>query len=233
MERKYSLAIHDLRVTDNEKAVEIISSLMEQFRVPLTVHLVFDAHLDKYPELLKFLSKKIYANAIEVVFHGLTHQCSRNVGKMSSFYHKHQAEYLDNNEQLRENTMQMFRNATNLLERNLGICPPCWLTTKENYKMFRSLSPLYIELLTSIHFQDQKVFSPVVSLGSPKASELIFLKKLALFILFSGMILRKNKVRIAIHTCDIENTDSMKFFERIISRLGYKKFQPVLLRELR
>jgi hypothetical protein len=232
MERKYSLAIHDLRVTDNEKAVETLSSLITRFRVPLTVHLVFDAPLGEYHELLKFISEKINSKSLEVVFHGLTHQCSRKVGKISSFYHKYQAEYLENDEQLRVNTLQMFRNVTELLGRNLGICPPCWLTTKENYKMFKSLSPLYIELLTSLHFQDQKVFSPIVSLGSPKESELFFLRKLARFILFSGMIVRKNKVRVAIHTCDIENTDSMKFFDLIIARLNYKKFQPVLLREL-
>lgn len=230
--RKYSLAIHDLTVSGNEITLEAIKRLMNSFAVPLTVHLIFDKPFDNSPELYKFLKKMVESEKLEVVFHGLTHQCSRKVSKLLGFYHKHQAEYLDDSHLLRKNTEEIFNNSRVLFGTGMGICPPCWICSKKNKVFLQGLKPLFIENILSISFKDKKHFSPVISLGSLNRSELFFLKILACLMYILSRVKKRIHLRVAIHACDLGKPASMEFFSTVILSLNRAKFQPVLLKNL-
>jgi hypothetical protein len=232
MKRKYSLAVHDLKVSEDESTVETLKRVADIFGIPITVHLVFDNTLPATPALLHFLQENMATGAIEVVFHGLSHRCPETVSKIFAFYHKYQAEYLEDSELLRGKTSIMYTQATTLFSYNLGICPPCWISHKRNFLFFRTLKPAYIEKLLSVSFQRRKVFSPVISLGSPNDGELFFLKVLAWFMYSLSGILPNSHTRIAIHPCDLEKPSSLAFFKRKVKQLQKKGFEPVLLKYL-
>ena len=213
--------------------MNIIKHVMDLFGIPLSVHLIFDKSLENENVLLKFILENLKSGKLEIVFHGLTHQCSENVPKTLVFYHKYQAEYLDDSDLLRENTKEMFCNSKSLLGRNLGICPPCWIAIKKNIQFSHALEPLFIENLLSISIENKKHFSPVISLGSPEDIELLFLKILAWLMYALSIAKRKINLRIAIHTCDLEKPASMIFFSMIVKKLDKNKFQPVLLKEMK
>ena len=230
--KKYSLSLHDLRVSWNEETVKKIKYVMDLFEVPLTVHLVFDIPLSQDSVLSDFILQNLKDQKIEIVFHGLTHKCSREVSKLLAFYHKYQAEYLDDSDELREKTQKMLYNTIYFLRMNIGICPPCWIAHKKNTYFFKTLKPLYIESLLSIFYSGTKIFSPVISLGSPNKCELYFLKILARSIHILSIISGNSNLRVAIHDCDLDKKNSIKFFSGIIGSFKARKFQPVLLKNL-
>src|ERR1035437_6110376 len=125
MKRIYSLALHDIRVSGGENSVKTIRRVMDLFGIPLTVHMIFDKSLGNEDVLLKFILENLESGKLEIVFHGLSHQCSGKVSGALAFYHKYQAEYLDDSEMLREKTKEIYNNSKFLLGSNLGICPPC------------------------------------------------------------------------------------------------------------
>ena len=233
MGRSYSLALHDVRASGGENSMNTIKHVMDLFGIPLTVHLIFDKSLENEDVLLKFILENLVNKKLEIVFHGLSHQCSKNVPKTLVFYHKYQAEYLDDSDLLRENTREMFYNSKLLLGCNLGICPPCWIATKKNIQLFQSLNPLFIEKLLSISVENKRHFSSVISLGSPVNKELIFLKILAWLMFTLSLVKRKLNVRIAVHLCDLGKPASMTFFSTVIKKLDKNKFKSVLLEEMR
>jgi hypothetical protein len=108
MNRTYSLALHDIRVSGGINSVNTIKHVMKSLGVPLTVHLIFDRSLENETVLSKFIIENIENGKLEIVFHGLTHKCSTNVPKTLTSYHKYQAEYLDDSELLRENTRELY-----------------------------------------------------------------------------------------------------------------------------
>ena len=232
MERLFSLALHDVRVSWSEKAVEIIANVMEQFEVPLTVHLIFDQPLRENSALANFILENIANNKLEIVFHGINHECSKKVSKLWAFYHKYQAEYLDDNNELRQNTAKIFESTANLLKTNLGICPPCWIAIKKNFQFLKSLSPLYTESLLALSNKDGRRFSSVISVGSPNSSEIFFLKILAKFIFYLSFLSLHKRIRVAIHICDLENAKSLSFFQNIVSELQKYRHRAALLNEL-
>lgn len=225
------MALHDLRISEGCKNIAIIEGLRRRFRIPLTIHLICDAELPIHPELSAYLQDLTHSGGLEIVFHGLRHTCSKDVASLGAFYHKHQAEYLDNDAGHQAATKRTFRALAHLLQRESGICPPCWLATRENHAVFRALNPLYIETLLSLHFQDKRITSPVLSLGSPNGVEIFFLKKLAGAIFWSSALFGLNRVRIVIHTCDLAS-GSLPFFEAMIAKFNLRGFKPALLREL-
>jgi hypothetical protein len=232
MGRLYSLALHDLRVSEGRIIIQTIEELREYFQIPLTIHLVFDAELSTQPELLLYLQDQIHAGNLEIVFHGLKHTCSKNVPKLLAVFHKYQAEYLDNDQEHREATKKSFTDIADKLNMKIGICPPCWLASRKNIDFFRSLQPLYIETMLHLQYGDDKVFSPVISLGSPSKFEVFFLKILASAICSFSVIFRINRVRIAMHICDLKTKTAHSFFENRVSKLNRRGFRAVLLREL-
>jgi hypothetical protein len=232
MGRLYSFALHDLRVSEGRIIIQTIEKLREHFQVPLTIHLVFDVELSTQPELSLYLQDQIHAGNLEIVFHGLTHTCSKNVPKLWAVFHKYQAEYLDNDQEHREATRKTFTAIADKLNMRIGICPPCWLASRENLDFFRSLGPPYIETMLHLHYGDDNVFSPVISLGSPSRLEVFFLKILAWAICSLSCMLGMNRVRIAMHVCDLKTQDAHCFFKKRMSRLNRRGFRPVLLREL-
>jgi hypothetical protein len=232
MKRYYSLALHDVRVSGGESSMKAVKELMDSFKGPLTIHLIFDKALNYEDLFTKFIIENIKNGRLEIVFHGLTHQCSKKVPKILSFYHKYQAEYLEDSETLREASKKMYSDSRHLLGHNLGICPPCWISIKKNIDFFKSLKPLFIENLLSISSDSKKLFSPVISLGSPETRDLIFLKALAWIMFMVSIVKRNTHLRIAIHLCDLEKPASRKFFSDMLFRLDRFKFKPLLLNEL-
>jgi hypothetical protein len=232
MSKLYSFALHDLRVSEGQKALDTIAALRKHFQIPLTIHLVFDAKLETQPELLEYLCDHVHAGNLEIVFHGLKHTCSRHVSKLWAFYHKYQAEYLENNERHREATKVGFREITTWMKMKLGICPPCWLSSRENNVFLTSLEPLYIEKMLYLQHLDKKIASPVISIGSPRGMEVFFLQLLAGAIAGIAGILGMNRVRIVMHACDLDREASLSFFEKTVSTFTDRGFKPVLLRKL-
>jgi len=232
MMKKFSIALHDVCVSWNEKAIAIIEKVIAIYNVPLTVHLVFDEALLPESALTKFLIEKCENNQLEIVFHGLSHECSKNVSKLFVFYHKYQAEYLDNDDTLRKHTFDMYQSAKIIINKNVGICPPCWIATKQNFAFFKSLKPLYIERMLSLESQSKRYKSPVISLGSPKIVELFFLRISARIIMCLAILFKSKKVRIAIHICDTENKKSIQFFSKMSRLLLKNGYNSVLLKDL-
>jgi hypothetical protein len=233
MKRIYSLALHDIRVSEGENSVKTIKHVMDLFEIPLTVHLIFDKSLENEYVLLKFILENLEGGKLEIVFHGLSHQCSGKVSGTLAFYHKYQAEYLDDSEMLREKTKEMYNNSKLLLGSKLGICPPCWIAIKKNLQFFQTLEPLFVEKVLSISFNGKKHFSTVISLGSPGKIELVFLKILAWLMFALSIAKRRVNLRIAVHPCDLEKPASMAFFSAIVGKLERYNFQPVLLKEMK
>ena len=232
MDRLFSFALHDLRLSEGRKVITIIEGLRKRLQIPLTIHLVFDEDLETHPDLLVYLQDQVQTGNLEIVFHGLKHSCSKYVSKLWAFFHKYQAEYLDNDVEHREATRNSFTDIAKKLKMNLGICPPCWLATKKNHELFYSLHPLYVENLLYVNNQAKKIISPVISLGSSKRIELFFLKIVAYVIYVCSSILSLNHVRIAMHVCDLDRGTSRLFFDKIIAKFYRRGFRPVLLRDL-
>lgn len=231
-ESRYSLALHDLKVSENETAVDKIKFVSESFRVPLTVHLVFDSLLEDNGALYKFIAENRSSGSIEIVFHGLTHSCSKKVYRWLAFYHKYQAEFMVDSESLRENSARMYHRLAKTLGYNPGICPPCWIALRRNLIFFKSLNPPYIETLLHTAEPHNKRFSSVLSLASINKNELRFLKLLAGLIYTLSMALKIKRVRVAVHECDLNQDRSMLFFKQLISSLEKNHYRAALLKEL-
>ena len=232
MNKHYCISLHDVRVSEPTITIERIEWVRKKCNCPITVHLIFDAPLKAHEVLTNYLIEKTTTQEIEVVFHGLSHACPPETYSWLAFYHKQQAEYLLNSTTLQSNTQTMFERVKNSLNTNLGICPPCWLSTKENVQLFKSLNPIYIEKLLSIETQTKNFFSPVISLGSPNKRELVWLRLLALLITRITILCRFKTVRLAIHTCDLPINDSMKLFEKTIHHLEGNNYKPILMNKL-
>ena len=230
--KKIALCLHDVRVSGKEETVRMISDVMNRFNAPLTVHLVFDEPLQKNSVLYKFLSVHTKNKKLEIVFHGMTHICAVKAGKLYSFYHKYQAEYLVDSEEHRLETRETFNAVKKFQNTNIGICPPCWLSHKNNYRFFLSLNPIYIESIMSMNFISKKFFSPIMSIGSPAANEIPFLKLGLRFMSLISQIIPDTKARMAIHVCDIDIDDTMIFFQKKFGVLSQKGFTSVLQKDL-
>lgn len=232
MTQKYSVSIHDLRISEAEIVVATIKNLLDTFKIPLTLHLVFDEPLEEDSLLFGFLAEKNKSGQIEIVFHGLTHSCSKKVYRWLAFYHKYQAEYLVDSDIHRVETRLMYQKSSNQLGYNLGICPPCWIANRKNLVFFDSLSPVYIETLLHLTTKQRRFFTSAISLGSPNDKEVFFLKIMANGIFWLSTLLKIKRLRIAIHTCDLNKPQSMLFFQRLITSLEKRKLHAVLLKEL-
>lgn len=230
--KKIALCLHDVRVSGNDETIRMISAVLNRFNAPLTVHLVFDEPLQQDSVLYNFLSENINNKKLEVVFHGLTHSCAVKAGKLYSFYHKYQAEYLVDSDQHREDSTRIFNAVKKLLNTNIGICPPCWLSHKKNYIFFQSLNPIYIESILSMNFITKKIFSPIMSIGSPVPGEIRFLKIGLNFMSMLSKILPNAKSRMAVHVCDMDIEDTMVFFHKKFEELTKKGFISVLQKDL-
>ncbi len=232
MERKFSLAIHDLKVSGAESTVNKIKIISGMFRVPLTLHLVFDEPLKEGSALCNFLLENIQAGKVEVVFHGLTHLCSEKVARWIAWYHKYQAEYLVDSDIIRSDSALMYKRLSETLGFNPGICPPCWLASRKNLLFLKSFNPPYIEAILNISAGRKKYFSSVLSLASPDDAELFFLRILARIIYISSVIFRVKRIRIAIHDCDLSKPLSMEFFGKIIPLVQKHRYKAVLQKNL-
>jgi len=196
------------------------------------VHLVFDAHLSSRPLLQEYLRAQVERERIELVFHGLSHACPPDVGRSTAFYHKHQAEYLLDSDDLRDRTREAWENLRTEFRMPLAICPPCWLATSSNWNFLASLRPAYLESMWRIWTPAKTIPSPVVSLGSAKPSELVFLRPFGSALRQLGRVPGLERLRIAIHTCDLDIPRSMAYFQRTVSVLLSRGSAPVLQRQL-
>ena len=226
-----ALCIHDLRVSGGTDTREKICGIQEKFQQPVTVHLVLDVPLEARNPLETFLAEEIGAGRLELVFHGTRHTCPLEIGRALSFYHKHQAEYLNDAPELREQTLRTWQAATRLFGP-LGICPPCWIASRQNWRFLSSLSPLYLESTWRLRSQGRTVPVSIVSLGSPDPKELVGLRLLGRALLCLGHAPGLGRWRVAIHACDLERPDSMDFFHRMVSSLKAGGAKPVLQRQL-
>lgn len=227
-----SLCLHDVRLSWGRRGVEMISNVMNRFNAPLTVHLVCDIDISSSKEFSAFIKKHTASGMLEIVFHGTTHLCSVKVFRMFSFYHKYQAEYLVDDEQLRTNSAKAYSKLAKLLGYKPGICPPCWLSVKKNSDFFESLSPDYTETMFHIRKKGKGFFSPIISLGSPEKTDLVFLKIAGAAMKWMSIFLPGMSPRMAIHVCDIDIESSMDFFDKTWAFLLKKTFKPVLQKDL-
>lgn len=208
----------------------MIEAVRRSFPVPLTIHLVCDRALDG--SFVAFLREGIESGKLEAAFHGTSHACPRDVGRLLSFYHKHEAEYLADSPELRAATCEAFSELEAKLGARPGICPPCWLASRENMDLFRSLEPAYIEAMLRMRRGNGSRFSPVVSLGSPARRELAALRLFARLMRRLSCLMEEPRLRMAIHPCDLSIPESMEFFEDAFRALSESGFEAVLLREL-
>ncbi|MCJ7448265.1 MAG: hypothetical protein MUO72_11265 [Bacteroidales bacterium] len=230
--KKVALCIHDLRVSDREKIVETIKSVREFFKSgPITIHLVMDKDVSGDDETFRFLKKEVDNKQLEIVFHGVSHQCPVGTGKLFSWYHKYQAEFISNTFQAEVNKFR-YNKLNEILQIKTGICPPCWIAIPTGWKFIKSLSPLYFEKLLSINYKSKRYFSLPISMGSENKNELYFLKILVSFISTIAILFNHPRLRFVVHTIDLSNKESIKFFRQKYFTLILKGFSPVLQKEL-
>lgn len=230
--KKVALCIHDLRASDGKRIVETIKTTREFFKlVPITIHLVMDIDISNDDETFHYLKKEVKNKQLEIVFHGISHQCPIGTGKYFSWYHKYQAEFLSNTFQTDINRDRYIK-LNEILQIKTGICPPCWIATPAGWRFIKSLSPLYIEKLLSINYKRKRSFSLPVSLASDNKRELYFLKILASLISTTVILFNHKRLRLVVHNIDIPNIDSMTFFRYKYNILISKGFFPVLQKEL-
>ena len=230
--KKVALCIHDLRASDGKRIVETIKTTREFFKlVPITIHLVMDTDVSNDDETFHYLKKEVKNKQLEIVFHGISHQCPIGTGKYFSWYHKYQAEFLSNTFQTDINRDRYIK-LNEILQIKTGICPPCWIATPAGWRFIKSLSPLYIEKLLSINYKRKRSFSLPVSLASDNKRELYFLKILASLISTTVILFNHKRLRLVVHNIDIPNIDSMTFFRYKYNILISKGFSPVLQKEL-
>jgi len=230
--KKVALCIHDLRASDGKRIVETIKTTREFLKlVPITIHLVMDIDVSNDDETFHYLKKEVKNKQLEIVFHGISHQCPIGTGKYFSWYHKYQAEFLSNTFQTDINRDRYIK-LNEILQIKTGICPPCWIATPAGWRFIKSLSPLYIEKLLSINYKRKRSFSLPVSLASDNKRELYFLKILASLISTTVILFNHKRLRLVVHNIDIPNIDSMTFFRYKYNILISKGFFPVLQKEL-
>ncbi|HEY5534613.1 MAG TPA: hypothetical protein VIL99_06755 [Ignavibacteria bacterium] len=230
--KKIALCIHDLRASDGEKIVETIKNVREFFKSgPITIHLVLDVDISDDDETFRYLKKEVDNKQLEIVFHGVTHLCPVGTGKLFSWYHKYQAEFIDNTFQADINKLR-YNKLNEILQIRTGICPSCWIALPAGWRFIKSLSPLYIEKLLSINYKRKRSFSLPISLASDNKRELDILKILASFISATAILFNHKRLRLVVHTIDISNFDSMTFFRHKYNSLTSKGFSPVLQNEL-
>jgi len=230
--KKVALCIHDLRASDGGKIVETIKSVRGLFKTDtITIHLVIDKDMNSDDETFRYLKEEVDHKQLEIVFHGVSHQCPTGTGKCYSWYHKYQAEFLSNIFQADVNKFRYDR-LDEIFQIRTGICPPCWIASPAGWAFIKSLSPLYIEKLLSVNFNDKSFFSLPVSLASDNKKELNFLKGLVSFISAIAILFNHNRLRFIIHTIDLSNTDSITFLQHKYCKLISNRFYPVLQKEL-
>jgi hypothetical protein len=230
--KKIALCIHDLRASDGGKIVETIKSVRELFKTgTITIHLVIDKDMNGDDEIFRYLKEEVEHKQLEIVFHGVSHQCPAGTGKLFSWYHKNQAEFLSNTFQADVNRFR-YDNLNEILQIKTGICPPCWIASMAGWKFIKSLSPLYFEKLLSVNFNGKCFFSLPVSLASDNKKELYFLKVLVSLISTIAILFNHNRLRFIIHTIDLPNIDSIVFFQHKYYKLISNGFSQVLQKEL-
>lgn len=230
MTKVFSLALHDLKISDRDAAVTI-ESVTNYFNVPLTVHLVCDLPLAENRSLLEYIKKNTGSSEIEIVYHGVRHLCERKVWRLLSWYHNYEAEYLVDSENLRIETKKGYDDLSENLGYKPGVCPPCWIALKKNTGFIDSLGPLYREGLLHVTGRRRSLFTTVISIGSRVGYEITLLKMLNAFSLMLSLLSGIRRVRVAVHMKDLGIDDSMKFFMNYTGKLKLKGYSPVLLRE--
>jgi hypothetical protein len=230
--RKVALCLHDIRASDGNKIIDTIKNFREFFKTgPITIHLVMDIDLTDDDETFHNLKKEVEHKQLEIVFHGVSHQCPVGTGKLFSWYHKYQAEFLSNAFQSDTNEFR-YNKLNRLLQIKTGFCPPCWIANRAGWKFIKSLSPLYIEKLLFIISESKRHFSLPVSMGSDKKNELFFLRILASLNSATAILFNHKRLRFVVHTLDLSNIDSLTFFQNKYNSLISKGFFPVLQKEL-
>jgi hypothetical protein len=170
---------------------------------------------------------------LEVVFHGLTHACPRGTWPHLAWYHRNQAEYAANDPAARERAREAYDRLALALGRRPGVCPPCWLWTQENRAFFVSLAPPYIESMLALEYRGRRVFSPIISIGSPRTRDLPTLETLARGMMALSRLLPQARVRVAVHPCDTACARSMAFLTAAYGTLLTRGAASVLLGQLR
>jgi hypothetical protein len=230
--RKVALCLHDIRLSGNGDSLRLIDSVSRMFHAPLTVHMVVDTAVDPALPLMVYLRENIQDKAMEVVFHGLTHTCSSDGWPLLAWYHKGQAEYAINDPAAREQAGEAYARLSDALGQRPGICPPCWLCTKENRAFLASLFPPYVESMFALERKDRRMFSPIISIGSPQLRNLTSLELIARSMLLLSRLLPEARVRIAVHPSDMANPRVMNFLMTTYVKLLERGADPVLLNSL-
>ena len=230
--KKVALCVHDLRASDGGKIVETIKSVRGLFKTDtITIHLVIDIEMNSDDETFRYLKEEVEHKQLEIVFHGVTHQCPVGTAKLFSWYHKFQAEFLSNNFQADVNRFR-YDKLNEIFQIRTGICPPCWIASPAGWKFIKSLSPLYFEKLLSINFRGKRFFSLPISLASNNKNELYFLNGLASIISAIAIFFNHKRVRFILHTIDLTNIDSIVFFQHKYCKFISNGFSQVLQKEL-
>lgn len=232
MDKKISISIHDLKMSDGINIEKLLKKIVNLFcQNLLTLHLIIDE--DPTPEhpVILYLIQELKNKKIEVVFHGISHVCLAGTAKHLHWFHKDQAEFLAPSYDFTL-AKKRFEKVEALLNEKTGICPPCWLTTKNNRSALKAFNPLYIESLTGLQSKEKSIVSSVISLGSNKENELYFLKCFAKLNFYVSLLLQLKNIRLVIHTIDIPSESSLLFFTNLYKRFISKGYRPVLQKEM-
>jgi hypothetical protein len=230
--KRMAVCLHDVRLSQGPLIGEAIGGLRALLGPrPITCHLIADAEPGSHGETLRYLKSEIAAGRVEVVFHGVAHRCAPGTVRWLSWYHHDEAEFLGGFDS--DLNRSRYRQLGADLGTDLGICPPCWLAGKSGWSFMESLSPPFLEGLLTIGFAGRRAFSPVISLGSRSRLDLFFLKLIASAVAAAAGRLRRDRIRLVIHTTDLDSAKSMEFFKAKYARLEAQGYRAVLQGQLR
>ncbi|SNR82219.1 DUF2334 domain-containing protein [Desulfurobacterium atlanticum] len=224
----FNVSIHDVTKSSLSKVKRIKELLMEEGIEKITYLLIPNYHRGETITEIKEEIQELVSNG-EPVLHGYTHK-GKEYFKLSpmKLFTSNEGEFISFSE---EELKKRLRKGKKILEeigiRPKGFIPPAWLIKKSTIKTLKEEG---FEFATNRYFvfnlkNEQKQFSPVVTFSCREPIQ--WLSK-ELFLLQTDLYARFLKaVRIAIHPCDIDNTEKVNLIKKAINDLkavGQEKF---------
>jgi hypothetical protein len=230
--KNIALCIHDLRTSQPDQIQDLVEYIYRKFKTnKLTIHLVADTLTRSSFKGLEYLNNLVKEEKAEIVFHGVEHQCNDKPGKIWSWYHKYEAEFLSLKFNIEKNKTH-YQLLQQLFQQPLGICPPCWIANSNGWKFLDELNPLYIEKLFYFQHKQKKLFSSVLSIGSDNKNEIKYLSWLLKSILFLSLSTTMDRIRVVLHVKDFNNKGSIETIYDSFRKLIQRGYQNVLQKEL-
>jgi hypothetical protein len=246
---KVAICVHDMKLSDGWRIINEIDYIRREFNQQLvTFHIILDINIIPADPVIRHIQYEVNQGILEVVFHGTTHKTNPpGAWPWLKWYHNDEAEFIGQviNEQVNQNRFaalnrvlsaqpsQSQEPAPQTLQNSVGICPSCWIASKNGWRFIKSTNPAYRERLLCIIFRDSWFVSLPLSIATINTLQRFFLNLLVKFFTWLTGIFNCARTRLVVHKVELHNQVSMNLFKDAYQKLLNKGFAQVLQRELR